>query len=164
MTAAMREGRPPCRPHRGRAVSMKPPRRPRCRIAGWQVGMRIKSDLLHDRRAAYGEALVKKASEFLPVEFGSGWGLQTVRHCVRSAYTEAQVKFRRFTPAGISAVRDSLAKAKTSSSLDLAARDALLASHASPSYSSSPSSTAIIHPPSSYVPPTHLPPPTNQPG
>lgn len=38
------------------------------------------------------------------------------------------MKFRRFTSAGISAVRDFLAKAKASSSLDLIARDALLAS------------------------------------
>ena len=53
----------------------------------WQVGMRIKTNLLKDKRAAYGEALVRKTAEFLSSEFGSGWGFQTVRHCVRAAYT-----------------------------------------------------------------------------
>jgi len=52
-----------------------------------QVGTRIKIDLLEDKRAAYGEELVRKASDFLSAEFGSGWGFQTVRHCVRAAYT-----------------------------------------------------------------------------
>ena len=40
------------------------------------------------------------------------------------------MKFRRFTPAGITAVRDFLAKAKESSTLDLAARDRLLSAEA----------------------------------
>lgn len=53
----------------------------------WQVGMRIKTNLLKDKRAAYGEELVRKAADFLSSEFGSGWGFQTVRHCVRAAYT-----------------------------------------------------------------------------
>lgn len=53
----------------------------------WHVGRRIKQDVLKNKRAAYGEELVKKASAFLTAQFGSGWGFQTVRHCVRSAYT-----------------------------------------------------------------------------
>lgn len=40
------------------------------------------------------------------------------------------MKFRRFTPAGIAAVRDFLAKAKESSSLDLVERDRLLSAEA----------------------------------
>jgi len=40
------------------------------------------------------------------------------------------VKFRRFTPAGIAATRDYLAKAKAAAALDLPARDALIASPA----------------------------------
>ena len=53
----------------------------------WQVGLRIKQDLLKSSRAAYGEELVRKASDYLVGQFGSGWGFQTVRHCVRAAYT-----------------------------------------------------------------------------
>lgn len=53
----------------------------------WSVGMRIKIDILKNKRAAYGEEIVKKASNFLTAEFGGGWGFQTVRHCVRAAYT-----------------------------------------------------------------------------
>ena len=53
----------------------------------WQVGLRIKQDLLKSKRAAYGEELVRKASDYLVGQFGPGWGFQTVRHCVRIAYT-----------------------------------------------------------------------------
>ena len=51
------------------------------------MGLRIKRDLLKSKRAAYGEELVRKASDYLVGQFGPGWGLQTVRHCVRAAYT-----------------------------------------------------------------------------
>ena len=37
--------------------------------------------------AAYGEEIVKKVSDFLSEEFGNGWSLKTVQHCLRSAYT-----------------------------------------------------------------------------
>lgn len=53
----------------------------------WTVGTRIKTDILKNKRATYGEELVKKAALFLTSEFGCGWGVQTVRHCVRAAYT-----------------------------------------------------------------------------
>ena len=53
----------------------------------WQVGNRIKDDVLKNKRAAYGEEIVKKVSDFLSEEFGNGWSLKTVQHCLRSAYT-----------------------------------------------------------------------------
>ena len=53
----------------------------------WQVGKRIKDDVLKNKRAAYGEEIVKKVSDFLSEEFGNGWSLKTVQHCLRSAYT-----------------------------------------------------------------------------
>lgn len=53
----------------------------------WSIGMRIKTDILKNRRAAYGEELVLRVATFLSDEFGNGWGFQTVRHCVRAAYT-----------------------------------------------------------------------------
>ena len=51
----------------------------------WQVGKRIKDDVLKNKRAAYGEEIVKKVSDFLSEEFGNGWSLKTVQHCLRSA-------------------------------------------------------------------------------
>ncbi len=53
----------------------------------WSIGRRIKTDVLKNKRAAYGEELVKKSSVYLTNEFGSGWGLKTVQHCLRSAET-----------------------------------------------------------------------------
>jgi DNA-binding Xre family transcriptional regulator len=37
------------------------------------------------------DGMVKKCSDFLTLEFGTGWGYQTIRHCVRAAYTFAMV-------------------------------------------------------------------------
>lgn len=61
----------------------------------WQVGCRIKRDILKNGRGTYGDETVKKCSDFLTLEFGSGWGYQTVRHCVRAAYTftEAEIVY-----------------------------------------------------------------------
>jgi len=53
----------------------------------WSVGMRIRTDILKNKRATYGDELVKKSAAYLTAEFGNGWGFQTVRHCVRAAYT-----------------------------------------------------------------------------
>lgn len=53
----------------------------------WNVGCRIKKDLLKGGRGAYGEETIKKCADFLTAEFGSGWGFRTVQHCVRAAYT-----------------------------------------------------------------------------
>lgn len=53
----------------------------------WQVGTRIKEDILKNKRAAYGEEIAKKVSAFLSAEFGGGWSVKTVQHCLRSAET-----------------------------------------------------------------------------
>lgn len=61
----------------------------------WQVGCRIKKDILKGGRGAYGEETVKKCAAFLTGEFGSGWGFRTIQHCVRVAYTftEAEIVY-----------------------------------------------------------------------
>ena len=61
----------------------------------WQVGCRIKKDILKGGRGTYGEETVKKCAAFLTGEFGSGWGFRTIQHCVRVAYTftEAEIVY-----------------------------------------------------------------------
>lgn len=61
----------------------------------WRIGCRIKKDILKGGRGVYGEGTIRKCADFLTGEFGSGWGFQTVRHCVRAAYTfsEAEIVY-----------------------------------------------------------------------
>ena len=61
----------------------------------WNVGKRVKEEILGNKRAAYGKEIVKKVSAFLTEEFGKGWGERTVLHCIRSAYafSEAQIVY-----------------------------------------------------------------------
>ncbi len=56
-------------------------------LTRWKVGTRIKDDILLSKRADYGKAIIKKLSAMLTREYGSGWGFQTLQHCVRAAYT-----------------------------------------------------------------------------
>jgi predicted nuclease of restriction endonuclease-like (RecB) superfamily len=51
----------------------------------WKIGKRIKTDILKDRRAEYGKSVVKSLSEKLTAEFGSGWSIKQLQHCLRSA-------------------------------------------------------------------------------
>jgi predicted nuclease of restriction endonuclease-like (RecB) superfamily len=52
----------------------------------WQIGKRIKDDVLYNQRAEYGKQVVKNLSEKLTAHFGKGWGYEKLKHCVRSAY------------------------------------------------------------------------------
>lgn len=56
-------------------------------LMNWNVGRRIKEDVLSGKRAEYGEHVLKRLSKKLKVKFGSGWGFQKLQHCVRAAYT-----------------------------------------------------------------------------
>lgn len=53
----------------------------------WKVGRRINKEILGDRRAEYGRRLVEGLAERLTAEFGSGWDVKTLRHCLRAAET-----------------------------------------------------------------------------
>jgi predicted nuclease of restriction endonuclease-like (RecB) superfamily len=52
----------------------------------WQIGKRIKEDVLYNRRAEYGKQVVKNLSIRLIERYGQGWGYEKLKHCVRSAY------------------------------------------------------------------------------
>ena len=53
----------------------------------WLVGKRIKEDVLFNQRAEYGKQIVKELSIKLTERYGTGWGLKTLQHCIRAAYT-----------------------------------------------------------------------------
>ncbi|GHT44856.1 hypothetical protein AGMMS49965_21210 [Bacteroidia bacterium] len=56
-------------------------------IMNWQIGKRIKEDVLFNQRAEYGKQVVKQLAEKLTDRYGKGWSDRKLLHCVRSAYT-----------------------------------------------------------------------------
>ena len=56
-------------------------------ILHWQIGKRIKEDVLFNKRADYGKQVVKNLAVALAEKYGKGWGFYKLQHCVRCAYT-----------------------------------------------------------------------------
>ena len=52
----------------------------------WQIGVRIKEDVLLNQRAEYGKQVIKNLAISLTERYGKGWGYEKLKHCVRSAY------------------------------------------------------------------------------
>jgi len=52
----------------------------------WNIGKRIKEDVLFNQRADYGKEILKNLSDLLTEKYGKGWSLYKLQHCVRSAY------------------------------------------------------------------------------
>lgn len=52
-------------------------------MMNWNVGKRIKEDVLLNKRADYGEHVLKRLAQRLKAKYGSGWGYQKLQHCVR---------------------------------------------------------------------------------
>jgi predicted nuclease of restriction endonuclease-like (RecB) superfamily len=53
----------------------------------WEVGNRIKTDILQNKRAEYGQEIVKQLSVHLTEQYGKGWSEKHLRHCLRFAET-----------------------------------------------------------------------------
>ncbi len=53
----------------------------------WNIGKRIKEDILHNNRAEYGKKIIAVLSDQLTKEFGRGWSEKHLRHCLRIAET-----------------------------------------------------------------------------
>lgn len=53
----------------------------------WQVGKRIKEDVLYNQRAEYGKQVVKNLAAKLTNRYGRGWSDRSLFHCIRAAYT-----------------------------------------------------------------------------
>ncbi len=53
----------------------------------WQIGKKIKSELLNNKRAEYGKHIIANLSSELTKEYGKGWSKQHLQHCLRFAET-----------------------------------------------------------------------------
>ncbi len=51
----------------------------------WQVGRRLRDDMLGGERAGYGQQIVPALAERLTAEYGRGWSVQQLHHCMRMA-------------------------------------------------------------------------------
>ncbi len=54
-------------------------------ILYWQIGSRIRQDILKEKRARYGEEILPTLSAKLVPEFGSGFGVRNLSRMVRFA-------------------------------------------------------------------------------
>ncbi|MFA6609142.1 MAG: PDDEXK nuclease domain-containing protein [Candidatus Paceibacterota bacterium] len=53
----------------------------------WNVGKKIKEEILGDKRAEYGKQVVQSLAQQLQMEYGNGWNEKQLRHCLRFAET-----------------------------------------------------------------------------
>ena len=51
----------------------------------WNIGERINTEILDNKRAEYGKEVVKSLSRNLTEEYGKGWSEKQLRHCLRNA-------------------------------------------------------------------------------
>jgi predicted nuclease of restriction endonuclease-like (RecB) superfamily len=63
-------------------------------LMNWNIGKRIKEDVLYNQRAEYGKEIVKSLSVKLTERYGTGWGYEKLKHCVRSAYLFSEDEIR----------------------------------------------------------------------
>jgi hypothetical protein len=49
----------------------------------WNIGKRIKEDVLYNQRAEYGKEIVKNLSVLLTEKYGKGWSDRKLLHCIR---------------------------------------------------------------------------------
>ena len=56
-------------------------------LTNWHIGKRINDEILFNRRADYGQQIVRKLSQKLTERYGKGWSEKKLRHCLRSAET-----------------------------------------------------------------------------
>ncbi|MFZ4796191.1 MAG: PDDEXK nuclease domain-containing protein [Bacteroidia bacterium] len=53
----------------------------------WNIGKRIKEDVLFNQRAEYGKQMLKYLAAQLTQRYGKGWSDRKLIHCIRAAYT-----------------------------------------------------------------------------
>jgi predicted nuclease of restriction endonuclease-like (RecB) superfamily len=54
-------------------------------VLNWNIGKRIREDVLQEKRAAYGERIVQTLSAQLTTEYGRGYTEKSLRHMIRFA-------------------------------------------------------------------------------
>jgi hypothetical protein len=59
----------------------------------WHVGLRVRQDILKDKRGGYGEEIVSALGRQLEVEFGRGFSTNSLRHLIRfaEAFTDPEI-------------------------------------------------------------------------
>ena len=50
----------------------------------WNIGSMIKSEILQNKRAGYGEKVIENLSQQLTEEFGKGWTKQQLWNCLHT--------------------------------------------------------------------------------
>jgi len=50
----------------------------------WQIGNRIKTDILQNKRAEYGQEIIKLLSISLTEQYGKGWGEKHLLNCLHT--------------------------------------------------------------------------------
>lgn len=53
----------------------------------WEIGKRINTEILKNKRAEYGKQVVKELSRQLTEEYGKGWSEKQLRHCLYTVET-----------------------------------------------------------------------------
>ncbi len=53
----------------------------------WNIGKRIQTEVLGGARAEYGKQVLESLSKSLTQEYGRGWGVKHLRHCLHAAET-----------------------------------------------------------------------------
>lgn len=61
-------------------------------IIYWKVGQRMRTEVLNNKRAGYGEEVIKTLSEQLTSHYGQGWSTRQLHHCLRFADTFPEIE------------------------------------------------------------------------
>ncbi len=51
------------------------------------IGSKIKTEILRDKRAEYGQKIIVDLAKKLTLEYGKGWSEKHLRHCLRTVET-----------------------------------------------------------------------------
>lgn len=76
-------------------------------ILYWNIGRRIRTEVLKGQRAEYGKRVLSELGKDLTATFGRGWGEQQLRHCVRCAevFADEQILYTLCTELSWSHIR-----------------------------------------------------------
>ena len=61
----------------------------------WNIGNHIKTEILNNRKADYGQKILVTLSQQLTENFGKGWGVKQLQHCLHSveAFPDEQIVY-----------------------------------------------------------------------
>lgn len=75
-------------------------------VLNWNVGRRIRQDILKEKRAAYGKAIVFSLGREMTMEFGRGFGRRNLLHMSRFAevFSDPKIVYALSTQLGLDPV------------------------------------------------------------